>query len=1780
MGGNWLEMRVGGKLLPGARVWVRLAAVSIAFLAGMGLAGLRAEGQAAEPLVKELVDDFRRVTLAGNVHPLARPKSDLGAVDDSTPVDRLYLILKRPDAQEQALEQFLTDVQTPGTASYHRWLTPEEFGQRFGAADSDVAALTAWLESHGFTVSKVHPGRIALEFSGTAAGVKDAFRTEIHRYSVRRGGQSETAYANASDPQIPAAFAELVAGVSPINSFHARPAIQVRGKAIYNVKTHKAVPAWTYPESATGVTYELAPADFAVQYDLASVYKAGTTGTGQSIGILSDSNVDLSLVQAYQTLFGLAGSLPMVVVDGNDPGQTSDATEAYLDLEQAGAVAPGAQVVMYTSAGSVLTDPLVTSGLRALEDNVVSVISVSYINCEASLGASGNAIWAELWQEAAAQGISGFVAAGDGGSADCDDFDTESFAESGLAVNGLGSTPYNVSVGGTDFYWSDYAASPGTLDSQVGTYWSSTASATPEVSLLQPAPEQVWNNAFGFNASDGGVYSAAYSTIVAGGGGASSAAIYPASGPATGYPKPAWQSGSGVPADRARDVPDVSLFAANGSNFVEYPICAVPGDCVNTTDTGAVQITSVGGTSAAAPSMAAIQALVDQATKSRQGQANTVYYALAPKTLAAKPFRDITVGGNEVPCFAGSANCVLGASGQTKGNYAESGYLAASGYDQASGLGTVDVANLIANWPAATFLPSVTTLNISPAAFAHGTAVMVTATVAPSTGSGTPTGSVALNSTDSVAYSNALGVFSLAGGTVSSPIDNLPGGTYQVIGAYSGDSTYGASASAPVKVTVTPEKDTLNVSGWVVNPTDGNLYPLQAGMSIPYGAEVYLDAEPVGVNEVHPALGQNTPATGAINFTDTAGTATKTAAVPLNSEGLAEWVLPSLAIGSHAIGAAYPGDASYSASTAASAATVTVFKGTTTIYLQPMETSVAAGSNVTVDLLMYSDVLLLNGVLPTGTISVTLGGQTQTAASPFKSWGTTGSAVEEAVVTFPAVPAGILPLTATYSGDANWFGTSTLFGSVESLATKPAPVLAVAATATSFTPNQTVNLSGTVTGTTALGMPKGSVYVTWEDGSSSSNAVLEATSATTSAWTLSLPAWQMANGSNTFIATFPGDTNYSAQSSAPLTVTLNASDFSLITTTQEVAVAQGKTGTGTIVITPVNSFSGTVAITCSAPAGITCSPATASPTVGVGVTDAITITVAGTVAGGTYPAMVTATGGGHTHTAQILVGYTPMTATPGFSPPGGTYTTAQMVTINDATPGAVLYCTTDGSTPTNSSPVCPPSIAVQSMATLMAVALAPNYTLSAPAAASYTIAPLAATPTFSPVGGTYLTAQTVTISDATSGAAIYYTTHGTAPSTESAQYTAPITVSTTGTLEAIAVAAGYTNSMAASATYTIQPSTTGELQFVAMTPCRIADTRNATGAFGGPELAAGASRTFNVLQSTCNIPANAAAYSLNVTVVPIQSLGYLTVWPAGEPQPVVSTLNSGDGRVKANAILTPAGTRGGVSVFASDATQFILDIDGYFVPEGTSTAGLEFYPLTPCRMADTRNAAGPLGGPSLTGGVGRAFPLLSSACGIPSTAQAYSLNITAVPHGGLGYLTVWPTGQAQPVVSTLNSSTGVVTANAAIVPAGSGGDVSIFVSDTADVILDVNGYFATPGTGGLSLYTVTPCRALDTRNGAGAFNGTLTVPVHGSNCAPPSTAQAYVLNSTVLPVASLSYLTLWATGGMQPGVSTLNASDGAITSNMAIVPTTNGSVDAFSTDATNLLLDLSSYFAP
>ncbi|MFI5117922.1 MAG: protease pro-enzyme activation domain-containing protein [Terriglobales bacterium] len=377
------------------------------------------------------------------------------------------------------------------------------------------------------------------------------------------------------------------------------------------------------------------------------------------------------------------------------------------------------------------------------------------------------------------------------------------------------------------------------------------------------------------------------------------------------------------------------------------------------------------------------------------------------------------------------------------------------------------------------------------------------------------------------------------------------------------------------------------------------------------------------------------------------------------------------------------------------------------------------------------------------------------------------------------------------------------------------------------------------------------------------------------------------------------------------------------------------------------------------------------------------------------------------------------------------------------------------------------------------------------------------------------------------------------------------------------------------------------LQFVPVSPCRLVDTRLRYG--GSGPIQGGTSRIFNLPQLAqsasppCESLASAAAYSLNVSAVPQGILGYLTVWPDGLTRPYTATLNSIDGRIKANAAIVAAGNSQAIDIYATNTTDVVLDIDGYFAPLPNPSA-LAFYPLTPCRVIDTRNPNGDLGGPSLHGQRERDFPVLeATACNIPSSAQAYSMNFAAVPKHALGYLTVWPTGQTRPVVSTLNDLTGTIVANAAIVPAGAGGNIAVYPSNDTDLVVDIDGYFAPPGTGGLSLYTFSPCRVLDTRMvGDGQpFSGTLSPPVNvaASPCAI-SWAQAYVFNATVVPQGPLGYMTLWPDGQQRPLASTLNAMDAMITSNMAIVPSTNGSVDAYASGITQLVLDISSYFAP
>jgi YVTN family beta-propeller protein len=440
----------------------------------------------------------------------------------------------------------------------------------------------------------------------------------------------------------------------------------------------------------------------------------------------------------------------------------------------------------------------------------------------------------------------------------------------------------------------------------------------------------------------------------------------------------------------------------------------------------------------------------------------------------------------------------------------------------------------------------------------------------------------------------------------------------------------------------------------------------------------------------------------------------------------------------------------------------------------------------------------------------------------------------------------------------------------------------------------------------------------------------------------------------------------------------------------------------------------------------------------------------------------------------------------------------------------------------------------------------------------------------------------------------------------SATASSGLTVAFTSTAATICSVSGTTATLLGAGTCSIQASQPGNssytaappvtqsftvttqngLGFIPVAPCRVVDTRMGTGSLAGPSMGAGSTRSFPLPMGSCGLPATASAYSLNVTVVPKSKLSYLAMWPTGQPQPVVSTLNSPSGRVVANAALVPAGTNGAVNVYVTDQTDVIIDVNGYF-GDAESAGALTFVPLIPCRVEDTRTATGPFGGPILSAGSSRSFTVPASGCGVPSSASAYSLNATVVPTSVLHYLTLYPAGSSQPNVSTLNSSNGQVVANAALVRAGTAGAIDAYVTDQTNLITDINGYFTSSTLNPLVFNTVTPCRVADTRQTSGplggpimAANSTRTFPIPASSCGIPASASAYALNVTVVPTSALNYLTLWPAGEAKPTVSTLNSASGQIVANAALVPAgTSGSVDVFVTNQTHVLIDIVGYFS-
>jgi uncharacterized protein (TIGR03437 family) len=574
------------------------------------LIGAAASACFAQPSrILSRIDSARTVTLPGRVHPLANPGNDAGAVESGFPMS-LTLQLKPSDGQQTGLEQLLQDQQNAASASFHQWLTPEQYADRFGASPEDTAKIAAWLASQGFVVDTVARSRTFIAFSGTSGQVQAAFGAPIHRYRVN----GELHYANAGDPRIPAALSGMVSGFRGMHDFHPRPHL-----------VKMAQPHWT-----DGQFHQLAPDDFATIYDIMPLYAAGINGSGQSVAIVGQSELNGggTDVSYFWNLFGFQPAPNLVLkLAGKSPGVVSgDVDESSLDVEWAGAVARQATIYF------VYSQDVWTSALYAVDNNVAPVLSMSYGNCEmydlVDLPSNRQTV-----QQANAEGITWLAAAGDNGAADCDY--GVAVAEGGLAVDAPGSIPEVTSMGGTMF-------------NERGNSWNASNSSTFE-SARGYIPEAAWNE------------TAVAGTLSATGGGVS---VF--------FPQPSWQAGI-VPNDGMRHVPDISFDA--GANHDPYYVR------LNNRDN------FFGGTSCAVPTMAGVVALLNQQLGSHGlGNINPVLYRLSQTAPLA--FHDITTGNNIVPCAPGSPGCSNG----------QEGFSAGPGYDSVTGLGSVDVANLVGQW--------------------------------------------------------------------------------------------------------------------------------------------------------------------------------------------------------------------------------------------------------------------------------------------------------------------------------------------------------------------------------------------------------------------------------------------------------------------------------------------------------------------------------------------------------------------------------------------------------------------------------------------------------------------------------------------------------------------------------------------------------------------------------------------------------------------------------------------------------------------------------------------------------------------------------------------------------------------------------------------------------------------------------------------------------------------------------------------------------------------------
>jgi len=721
--------------------------------------------QTAPNRVTQEIDSQSVRSLPGSVNPRAAAKYDIGSVNTGTRISGVTMYFKPSADQKSELDALVKAQQIPGSASYHKWLTPAEYASRFGLSDNDLAKVKRWLEQQGFSVDRVANSRNAISFSGTAGQVESAFETEIHNYKI----DNQTHFAVATQISVPSALSDVVQSVRNLDDFRPKPHVRFR-----TAKSSKVNPNFTSSQSGD---HYLQPGDVSVIYDIKAAYSAGYTGTGQAIAVVGQSEIEVSDIENFQNAAGLTVKDPTVVLvpdSGTAAVSSGDEAESDIDLEYSGGIAKGATIYL-VYVGNNSNYSVWDSLQYAVDTQIAPIISMSYGACEPDISSSDYSTLEAIMEQGTSQGQSIIVSSGDSGStacyADLTTSSTPTSEEEELAVNYPASSAYATALGGTEFPSADVSSSN-------TTYWESASGSDVITSALSYIPEQVWNDdSATVGSEDGAEYA-----LSSGGGGTSTLTA-----------RPSWQSGvTGIPSGNYRLVPDISLDSSPDN--AGYLYCSsdstatgITGSCSDGfRDSSDEYLTVAGGTSFAAPIFAGMLALINQKENSTgQGLINSTLYTLAANsTTYASAFHDITSGSNE--CTAGSSYC---------SSAGESEYPATTGYDEASGLGSVDLYNLLSAWPsssASSLEATTTSLSAASSTPSSGASDVITITVASESSSvtTTPTGTLTI-AVDGTTETSSL---ALSSGKATYTFSSTTSGAHVITAKYSGDSAFAASS--------------------------------------------------------------------------------------------------------------------------------------------------------------------------------------------------------------------------------------------------------------------------------------------------------------------------------------------------------------------------------------------------------------------------------------------------------------------------------------------------------------------------------------------------------------------------------------------------------------------------------------------------------------------------------------------------------------------------------------------------------------------------------------------------------------------------------------------------------------------------------------------------------------------------------------------------------------------------------------------------------------------------